>query len=79
MSIYISSHVECAVKIYVGGVNVISRQPKNSETTRQDYVITPVQKWIDGVANYENVEWNPASDTNKYKARQFVAVGKGGG
>ena len=79
MSIYIHSSFELAVKIYVGGVNVISRQMKDHETTRQDYVITPEQRWIDGIANYEQVDWNQEHDSNKFIARQFVATRKGGG
>jgi hypothetical protein len=60
-------------------VNVISRQLKNGETTHQDYVITLEQKWIDGIADSENVNWNQDRTTNKFEAQQFVAVRKGGG
>lgn len=70
-----------AVKIYIGGVNVISGEPStenmatklrrqklNSESqSLQDYIVTPTQLWVDGIA------------TAPGNVRQFVAVASGQG
>jgi hypothetical protein len=57
-----------AVKVFVGGVNAVSgmstRQPARSVKSQpvQDYVVPPVQLWLDGVAIADG------------KVRQFVAT-----
>lgn len=65
-----------AIKIYVGGVNVVSGEPStDTEQTRvrrykllaeqksiQDYVVTPKQLWLDGIASQDGT------------VRQFVAM-----
>ena len=70
-----------AVQNFVGGVNAVSGEPVgDSETTMmhrlslmenkksiQDYVVTPKQLWLDGIA------------TSKGRARQFVAMPLGNG
>ena len=75
-----SQHI-FAIKIHVGGVNVISGEPlMESAATRlrrlnaltigesiQDYVITPEQLWLDGIASAEG------------RVRQFVAMEMGTG
>ena len=70
-----------AIKIYLGGVNAVSGEPaienmatrlrrlelaKNNKSI-QDYVVTPQQRWLDGVA----------SETGH--VRQFVAMPTGSG
>ena len=70
-----------AVKIYLGGVNAVSGEPaietmatrlrrleliKNNKSI-QDYIVTPQQDWLDGVA----------SETGQ--VRQFVAMPTGSG
>ncbi|KLJ13266.1 hypothetical protein EMPG_11788 [Blastomyces silverae] len=81
MWIRFESQNQFAVKIYVGGVNVISGEPstenmatklrrqKLSSENRslQDYVVTPQQLWLDGIA------------TAPGNVRQFVAVASGQG
>ncbi len=70
-----------AIKVYVGGVNATSGEPavENFATklrrqklvsegkTIQDYVVTPNQSWLDGIA------------VTPGQVRQFVAVGSGSG
>jgi len=70
-----------AIKIYVGGVNAISGEPaiENAATmlrrlnihskrgSVQDYVVTPDQLWLDGIAS------------NDGRVRQFVAMPQGSG
>ena len=66
-----------AIKIYVGGINAISGEPyreniatafrraqisQDNERTLQDYVVTPNQLWLDGIAPEPG------------KVRQFTAV-----
>ncbi|EPS44884.1 hypothetical protein H072_1130 [Dactylellina haptotyla CBS 200.50] len=70
-----------AIKIYAGGINVVSGEPENETTATtlrrrnrlakgesvQDYMVVPGQPWIDGIA------------IGRGKVRQFVAtpLGKG--
>jgi ubiquitin len=70
-----------AVKIYVGGVNAVSGEPSaDTEQTRvrrykllserksiQDYIVTPRQLWLDGIASHDGT------------VRQFVAMPLGSG
>ena len=70
-----------AIKIYVGGVNAVSGEPStDTEQTRarrykllsehksiQDYVVTPNQLWLDGIASQDGT------------VRQFVAMPIGSG
>jgi ubiquitin len=70
-----------AIKIYVGGVNAVSGEPStDTEQTRarrykllsehksiQDYVVTPNQLWLDGIASQDGT------------VRQFVAMPLGSG
>lgn len=70
-----------AIKIYVGGVNAISGEPykETAETMDrrhklitekkniQDYIITPQQLWLDGIASTNGT------------VRQFVAMPLGSG
>ena len=70
-----------AIKVYVGGVNAISGEPViETPATRlrcfnllankksvQDYVVTPDQLWLDGIASQEG------------QVRQFVAMPMGTG
>lgn len=67
--IKIQSTDQFAVKIFVGSVNAVSGKPASQSTTcsTQDYVVTPNQRWIDGVA------------TESGLVRQFVAVPIGHG
>lgn len=81
MWIKLTSTEPFALKVYVGGINAISGEPaiETEATVRrrldlldrhqciQDYVITPDQKWIDGVACENGT------------VRQFVAVASGSG
>ncbi|PGG98055.1 hypothetical protein GX51_07029 [Blastomyces parvus] len=81
MWIRFESKSQFAVKIYAGGVNVISgetstenmatklrRQKLHSENqSLQDYIVTPKQLWLDGIA------------TAPGNVRQFVAVASGQG
>lgn len=70
-----------AIRIYVGGINAISGESQletvdtferrkqkliNSESI-QDYVVTPFQSWLDGIAKADG------------KVMQFVATSKGSG
>ncbi|EPS45305.1 hypothetical protein H072_675 [Dactylellina haptotyla CBS 200.50] len=70
-----------AVKIFAGGINVVSGEPENENTATtlrrrtlsakkesiQDYMVVPGQKWIDGIA------------VSSGKVRQFVATPLGNG
>ncbi|KAJ6258044.1 Ubiquitin-60S ribosomal protein [Drechslerella dactyloides] len=70
-----------ALKIYAGGINVVSGEPENENTATtlrrrtltakgesiQDYVVVPRQKWIDGIAVAGG------------RVRQFVAAPLGSG
>lgn len=70
------SRAPFAIKIYIGGVNVVSGDVNGEETANylrrtaklaraesmQDYVVVPAQKWIDGVA------------ISSGQVRQFVAT-----
>jgi len=70
-----------AIKIYVGGVNAVSGEPmiENAATklrrlnliaqkkSVQDYVVTPNQLWLDGIASNDGC------------VRQFVAMPLGSG
>lgn len=70
-----------AIKVYLGGVNVVSGEPmvENAATrfrrlnlvgnqkSVQDYVVTPKQLWLDGIAS------------NDGRVRQFVAMTMGSG
>lgn len=81
MWICFASNDKFAVKIYVGGVNAVSGEPSvETEQTQnrrykrlsekkniQDYVVTPDQKWLDGIASTDGA------------VRQFVAMPLGSG
>lgn len=81
MWINLSSDPPFALKIYTGGVNAASGESMvETETTMlrrkhllaqnksiQDYLVTPDQLWLDGIANADGV------------VRQFVAVRAGSG
>ena len=71
-----------AIKIYVGGVNAISGVPshetaaskvvqrsmlKNNPEKMQDYIVTPLQRWLDGIATKDGT------------VRQFVSMPMGVG
>ena len=70
-----------AIKVYLGGVNAVSGEPmiENAATqlrrqklkadgkSIQDYVVTPKQKWLDGIASAAGV------------VRQFVSMPMGSG
>ncbi|KAM3086385.1 hypothetical protein ACMFMG_012163 [Clarireedia jacksonii] len=79
MFIQFASTAQFAIKIYSGGVNVVSGKSKNpcaqesdmetDFTTKhftQDHIITPSQAWIDGIASKDG------------KVQQFVAASVGG-
>src|SRR2546430_530803 len=62
-----------AIRLFLGGVNGISGEASignmasllrqmNSLTSKQDYIVLPDQKWLDGIA------------TSPGKVRQFVAT-----
>ena len=81
MWVNFSSDTPFAIKIYIGGVNAVSGEPAvetevtmmkrlallNKGKSIQDYVTTPKQRWLDGIAE---------SDGN---VRQFVAMPLGSG
>lgn len=81
MWIRFDSNDEFAIKIFVGGINAISGEPAvETAATRlrrlnlladqksvQDYVITPDQLWLDGIASTQG------------RVRQFVAMPVGSG
>lgn len=70
-----------AIKIFVGGVNAVSGEPASENPATilrrlellrtsgsvQDYVVTPEQYWLDGIATMNNL------------VRQFVAMPSGSG
>lgn len=70
-----------ALKIFAGGVNVISGEPQTEDSevqsrrldklalgqSIQDYVVPPDQHWLDGIASHDG------------KVRQFVAMQTGQG
>ncbi|EWC43658.1 hypothetical protein DRE_01545 [Drechslerella stenobrocha 248] len=75
------SRYRYAIKIFSGGVNVVSGEPEVETTATklrrqtllaqgksvQDYVVIPEQRWLDGIA------------TSSGKVRQFVATALGDG
>ena len=81
MWINFKSASQFAIKIYLGGVNAVSGEPmvENAATqlrrqklaaegkSIQDYIVTPKQKWLDGIASTEGV------------VRQFVSMPMGSG
>ena len=81
MWINFNSRSQFAIKIYLGGVNAVSGEPmiENAATqlrrqklkadgkSIQDYVVTPKQKWLDGIASAAGV------------VRQFVSMPMGSG
>jgi hypothetical protein len=81
MWIRFDSRATFAVKIHVGGVNAVSGEPsyetEQTQTRRykllsedksiQDYVVTPKQLWLDGIASTDGT------------VRQFVAMPLGSG
>ena len=81
MWIQFNSNRPLAIKVYVGGVNVVSGEPAretdatmlrrlanmNLKKNVQDYVVTPNQLWLDGIASSDG------------KVRQFVAMPLGEG
>ena len=81
MWIKFTSSEKFAVKLHVGGVNAVSGEPcYETEQTQnrrykrlsenksiQDYVVTPDQLWLDGIASADGT------------VRQFVAVPLGSG
>jgi hypothetical protein len=69
MFIHFRSKFQFAIKIFLGPINVISGDKKNGRKYKvstddpiQDYVVTPRQSWIDGLA------------TGSGQVRQFVAT-----
>ena len=81
MWISLKSKVPFAVQIFVGGVNAVSGDPTGDneaimmrrlslvekKKSVQDYVVTPEQLWLDGIA------------TGNERVRQFVAMPLGSG
>ena len=81
MWIRFKSEKQFAIKIYVGNVNAVSGEPAIEteevqlrrikklidQKSLQDYIITPQQRWLDGIA------------IGSGKVRQFVAVRTGSG
>ena len=81
MWISLKAKVPFAVQIFVGGVNAVSGEPIGEDEATlmrrlslmekkksiQDYVVTPEQLWLDGIA------------TGKGRVRQFVAMPLGSG
>ena len=81
MWIRFNSPARFAINIYLGGVNAVSGEPlventatvlrrinlKSCKKSLQDYVVTPQQLWLDGIANTEGI------------VRQFVAMSMGSG
>jgi hypothetical protein len=68
--IQFESQEQFAIKLFVGGVNAISGSPAGAPQSQhrlQDYVVTPRQRWLDGIA------------TSAGEVRQFVAVPMGRG
>ena len=69
MFIHFQSELRFAIKIFLGPINVVSGDRKNgrkyrvsTEGRKQDYVVTPHQFWVDGIA------------TGSGQVRQFVAT-----
>ncbi|KAL6918299.1 hypothetical protein FSHL1_009721 [Fusarium sambucinum] len=55
-----------AIRVFVGGINVVSGEPKASNAAkRQDYLVVPDQYWIDGIA------------VEPGRVRQFMALPPG--
>ncbi|KAL8749266.1 MAG: hypothetical protein Q9184_006875 [Pyrenodesmia sp. 2 TL-2023] len=81
MWINFKSHRPFAIKVFVGGVNAVSGEPTKEDSATmmrrltkigknesiQDYVITPRQLWLDGIASKAGF------------VRQFVAMPLGSG
>lgn len=81
MWIRFQSRDRFAIKIHLGGVNAVSGEPliENAATklrrltligkgkSVQDYVVTPKQMWLDGIASHDG------------RVRQFVAMPLGSG
>jgi hypothetical protein len=81
MWVRFKSEKQFAIKIYVGSINAVSGEPavenmatklrrqklKSQGALLQDYVVTPQQLWLDGIA------------TAPGQVRQFVAVPTGSG
>ena len=81
MWINFSANERFAIKIYVGGVNAVSGEPSTDteplsvrrykllaeHKSIQDYVVTPNQLWLDGIASQDGT------------VRQFVAMPLGSG
>lgn len=81
MWINFNSYKPYAIKVFVGGVNIVSGEPAiETAATRlrrrtllsqnksiQDYLVVPDQPWIDGIA------------TSAGRVRQFVAMSMGTG
>lgn len=81
MWISLKARAPFAVQIFVGGVNAVSGEPIGDDEATlirrlrlmekkrsiQDYVVTPEQLWLDGIA------------TGKGRVRQFVAMPLGSG
>lgn len=81
MWIRFKSDRQFAIKIYIGGINDVSGEPEAENLATkfrrqklkcqgalpQDYVVTPAQLWLDGIATSPGV------------IRQFVATTAGSG
>lgn len=81
MWINFSSYNPFAIKLYVGSINAVSGEPAvetmatslrrlkllSEQKSLQDYVVTPAQLWIDGIASQNG------------RVRQFVAMPVGSG
>ncbi len=57
-----------AIKVYVGGVNVISGESKTAQRTsdesKQDYLVVPNQYWLDGIVTSKTVSQFVATPLN---------------
>ncbi|KAG1767368.1 hypothetical protein EV702DRAFT_1147118 [Suillus placidus] len=78
MWLQFNSNKTFAIRIYVGGINVITGEPmvpnmatllerQNGIKKKQDYIIVPSQPWLDGIA------------TGRGMVKQFAAVPYGSG
>ncbi|KAG2343895.1 hypothetical protein BDR05DRAFT_1022479 [Suillus weaverae] len=78
MWLQFNSNKTFAIRIYVGGINVITGEPmvpnmatllerQNGIKRKQDYIIVPSQPWLDGIA------------TGRGMVKQFAAVPYGSG
>ena len=56
-----------AIKVFVGGVNAISGKTWDQKSDKQDYIVVPPQRWLDGIATAPGV------------VKQFVAMPSGSG